>query len=418
MQIGRKNKTKEILDKLTLVVLSAFIFYVFCLQHVISGLGFLYVGLGAAMFLLFCVQFKSDLSFYQNVFFVVLFLLVCLISALFSSATGDCLYWVSQCAQYVIPVLLIYNYVGTDKAKLRNVMVVISVTVFVLCVALLIFGKPNHNNVLVLSNLNPNAFSNFLLLATIANLWICTTSKSKKTRLFIALIILFEFVVQVLLASRRGMVIVLFVIGSYMFVLLITKYQNNLYLWALAIASVFVLGLVVLLNFELIAEKVPVLQKFTNELGKHSNETRQEYHTAAMKLFKENPIIGKGLGAVSRKIGMYSHSLYYEVLACLGVVGAAVLLCPLFINTVRCFVASKRTKSLEDNILLKTMACHIIALLASGIAVVYIYEISLYIEIALICAACHIFTTQRVSSGALSEKSKYAEANDCQLRKV
>lgn len=392
MDLNKKLKASDIIDGVTFLAMSAFILYTFWFQYAFTGIGLPYAVLGVMMAVLFCMRLHLNWRFYKSIYFIIAFLFCCTVATLLSANMAESVSWVVKITLYILPMICLYNYVGTNKKRLNNIMVVFLIAILGITLTLLLIGEYNKNDALVLGDLNPNAFSNFLLLGLIANVWCLNFSKSKFVKFLIIAIIIVEFIAQVLSSSRRGLVVFIFIIGAYLFTIYTTRYKTNVKLWVFTIGVVAIVGMLLLTHLEELAERFSVLQKFTNELGQHSNNTRHRYQDVAWKMFEKSPIFGKGLGAVAQKIGLYSHSLYYELLACVGIVGAGCVLLPLMSMALNfLFPPANKGLKVQDKIGIKMTAWHIVALLISGIAVVYIYEISFYIELALCCSIMHVY---------------------------
>ena len=88
-------------------------------------------------------------------------------------------------------------------------------------------------------------------------------------------------------------------------------------------------------------------------------------------------------------IGMYSHSFYYELLSCVGVLGTGIMFMILIRNI--CFFYKNKVNEEMYRINL-IMILFIVSLFITGFAVVLIYDIVFYVMLALICSYHRILT--------------------------
>ena len=104
--------------------------------------------------------------------------------------------------------------------------------------------------------------------------------------------------------------------------------------------------------------------------------------------------------------GMYSHSMYHELLACTGIVGTCILVGNLIINMVRLFIDSfKIDDGYSDlKICSRCMMLFVGAILVGGFAVVYIYDMYFYIILGLIAASSKVIRYNLQIKSRESEK--------------
>ena len=119
---------------------------------------------------------------------------------------------------------------------------------------------------------------------------------------------------------------------------------------------------------------------------------RNYYHHAAIELFKKSPLFGKGLGAVSNEIGMYSHSFYYELLACTGFAGTAIMLIYI-IRELICFGKNSLKRFIKDSeirVYSRLMFWYTCAILICGVAVVMIYDSYFYVILSILACSMNV----------------------------
>ena len=117
---------------------------------------------------------------------------------------------------------------------------------------------------------------------------------------------------------------------------------------------------------------------------------RARYQAFAWEQFKEHPIVGIGLGGVAYHMGAYSHSMFYELFSCTGIILACIFLVGLFHFGFSYWRMNKlyRKAKLNKEIVYVTAECLIfwLCLVVSGYAVVMIYDYNFYFSIALLAA--------------------------------
>jgi len=388
--VKRVNE-KQIVDELTFAVLSVFLLYDFWFQYAVKTIDGILSILGIIIMVLFFARLRLSIEFYRYILFVFLFILFSIVSGyLFAldRTTFSSLY--IRILKYIIPMLCMYNYVGWDYLRLKKIMFVVAISVLALSISMFFSGKVDFMGAVIVGDLNSNVFSSFLLLGMTANIFLLNSSNSKFLTILLIGVIAVELVAQLFAASRRGILIFFFLIVTYIHSLISIKYNTKPFYKIVTVIFILAVVALVLVKFESINDKFIIIQEFGRTSG---DSLRKQYQAVAWRLFLDNPICGQGLGCVQYRIGMYSHSLYYELLSSVGIIGIFIIIYPLLRKAVAFWKGSNRIEdgNVEDKIQLRSMAWNVIAVLITGVAVVYIYDANFYIFIAIFASTQSVY---------------------------
>jgi O-Antigen ligase. len=264
-----------------------------------------------------------------------------------------------------------------------------------LSIALFLVGDYNHAlGGYMIGELNPNVFSSYLLTSLLGCLFLNNTLKNRLSRTILLSVITIGFVAQIQAGSRRGILIYILVIIMYLFSSSIIRYKKSSITKILAAFGVVAIILIILLDFSLLMpEYSNITQIFNSTVG---DSRRAMYMTIALQIFRTHPIIGSGFGSVSLVAGMYSHSLYFELLATTGLIGLFVLLLPLVRIMYISYKECKR-KDLDPEYRMQkiTLVITILSILITGIAVVFIYDAIFYVFLAFLISENRIQLGQK-----------------------
>lgn len=384
-------RINQAIDNFTLLILTAFMGYVFWFQYSFSEIDGLLIILGVLMGGLFLLRIRLNIKHYKSVGYVLLFLVSCTISGVLVSIDGDvCFQLLIRIIRYVIPMFCLYNYIGRDYSRAKRIMTVLSLVIFALSVSLIMKGSINIMGATVIGDLNANVFSSFLLLGIAANFFLMNCTQSKFVRIVLMCFLVVELIAQAMAASRRGILVFVFMILTYMHSLLSIKFQHKTMYKLVVILLVAVIGTIAIVNLMSMSDRFIIFQEFGRTSG---DSLRTQYQNVAWEQFLRSPILGLGLGAVQSQIGMYSHSMYYELLACCGISGMIIILIPQIRKIISFWKFSNSSigENIELRMQARLMAWLIISMLITGIAVVYFYDANFYILLAIIGSIDNIF---------------------------
>lgn len=382
-------------DSVILSAIGLFLLYMLWYQYAFSpnGLVMPVCALILGAYLFFHIQ---TIAFFKYLLPVIGFFGICFLSLLQSDVFSRGMALLVNMLKYSIPMVAIYVFVGYDGKKLGKILWITSLAGILLAISTMTKGHTTSTGAVTLKDLNPNVLSTYLMLGLISELLLMLRETSVRRKIVLTLFILVEGAGQIVVASRRGVLVFLFLCVMYFFVsfTMLSNTQSRFF-------RIFLLELLVMLGIGIFAEEIlenldglVVVQRL---LGTSSggDKKREQYQTVAWKLFLSSPIFGKGLGAVSKYAGMYSHSLYYETLACTGLAGFSCI--GLFFGNicVNLFRLKKGIRNPRYAAQIVMTAWSIAAILISAIAVVLIYDSVFYILLGILGACIHVFERER-----------------------
>lgn len=269
--------------------------------------------------------------------------LVNIILCVYSLLTG---FFVARSQEYLFSSLQTYAiyslfcmticYVSAKEGSIKWLMKTLALAAL-LCAAYSVFRgtyRAGYGYVLN-SSMNPNNFGLILLLGIYGILSLC--KYEQKGMLLTGALLSFLTWRIIACGSRKSMIaaIALLFIWAYIYVTMIIK--SNKYHHAGL--SIFILGVVfagvliyVYKNY-LISDSFNRMQLLGS--GKEeSSAMRKYYYNLAISLFANSPLFGVGFNQfqLHSSTGLFSHSLYAESIACLGLVGCLIYFPPIFIG--------------------------------------------------------------------------------------
>lgn len=395
MELFVEKKSHTFFYKIWLFITMITIFYSFFFQYAVKAIGGAMFGL-RALLILFCfvqvflVQKGRITKSYLDP--IVLFVIISVIFTLGFTAKGYGTDLSVRMIEYVLTSYSIYLLLRECHEYIEIVFWGTSLAITLLALATFIKGVAvSSSGAIGLEGLNSNSMSSFLLIMYFTSFCLLY----KKRRFLIRVLLLFMIAVvavaQVSAASRRGfIVLVLFTFLSLVFGIIPLKSENKskrryffyvLLLFGIGIALIFLQNY--LLEKTLLGARL---------MGAYDggDVARNRYQTFALQQFKEHPLLGIGLGGVAFHMGAYSHSLYYELLACTGILITLIFAYGIM-KMFRAYWLSNRFFMAFDNQKANTYFSRIgfiflFCILVSGIAVVMIYDFHFYYSLALIVA--------------------------------
>ena len=260
------------------------------------------------------------------------------------------------------------------------------ISIMMIAFSSLLNGHVTNTGAIIVGTLNANVESSLLALGTISAIILFSSSQTKfYEKMILAGAILLFAKTQIDCASRRGFVVLVFLILTGILVVIQTKYKDNkLIKWLVLLIAICAL-LVIITTFSETLEGSVLFERFSLKANE-GDRLRKVYQAKALSLFLQSPLFGTGLGYVESYVGMYSHSMYYELLACTGIIGTFILVGDLIINMLRLFSDSFK---IDDDygdlkICARCMMIFVGAILLGGFAVVYIYDMYFYVILGLI----------------------------------
>ena len=380
-----KYKVHSISSITLLVSLSLYLFYMIFIQYAVAEISFVFQMVAALIFLSLLFTSKKSVRQPKLLFFYIAY---CAFFGFFVSDNKILFQeYLIQILKYIIPMMGVYFYV-TSYQRLVILLCVISISVFCLACSILIIGETSNTGAIVIGELNSNLFAVYINLGLAAELLLLCYAEDIRTIIIIWVLIILEFYSQFIASSRRGILVFLILLGIY---LTTVRFKKTSYKIAV-ISVLFLISAILLLyvNPTSISDSTLLIRLHGELTG--GDLAREEYHSVALKLFKESFLFGKGLGCVMNTIGVYSHSLYYETLACTGCIGSLLMI--LFYGKYLRFfwklLGNPALTPKDKSIITMTLGL-IISILISGIACAFIYDSVYYICIGLFLGLYNLY---------------------------
>lgn len=371
------HKIKFFLDRTRLFFLGATLFYIFCFQYVFSPIDNMLLYLGGMLAILEVLQISFKR--YGNVRYVFVFIIFSfLASFLLAYDVQAHLDLTLKIFQYCIPMIAVCGYVNSIE-RFNQILKVISFSMFVLALSLHVNGvKFTDYGAMTVGDLNSNVLSYYLMIGLLAQLLLLCGTTEKKQRVLLCFFIGVELSAQMLAASRRGVVIFAFLLATFLSIMFFIYYKKNSVAKMMLILACAFIIIWVMMNFSELIDRFVVFRRFLGEFN-GGDTARKYYQLTAKELFMESPLLGRGFGCVGAVAGMYSHSMYYELLASTGIIGTGLLLGSMLLNMKSLAKRGIRTKDSEIKMMCYVCTSGLAAMFLSGIAVVGIYDAYFYI---------------------------------------
>ena len=371
------------------LLISIFFLYFFWFQFAITPIPFFPECLGLLLFGYVFVKATESGLYFNNLKYYYLFLLYVTATSLIVSPEYSISYLI-KVYRYTVPMLAIIYFVNHDYNKFIRIQ-----TVLLLTIAFLVFFYLFSNTHTLYdytksaerflgeeNPLNTNTFSSYILMANFSAF--ALTLKSKKN-IYMLLVVVFTCLsvyTQLLLASRRGIIsFMLFVLPSF-YLIVLYKYKSKALLF----------GFVLLVLFSLfIASQVLDWQNYNiferfYMTGYEGDDLRYYFYVEAWRMFQDKFFLGYGLGGFTQRIGVYSHSLYAELISCLGIVGTIIFVVfILFDNLVFLFktIKNKLYTSGVNNPFNILLILYLLNIICCGFFIVYFSDMFFYIILSI-----------------------------------
>lgn len=390
-------------DILLFIILSAFVLYTVWFQYAVHEIGGL-ISLAGILMLAFSVLemlFKKADTLSVLLPFFAFLLYVLLTGLAFAKYNATFADMMSQMLKYVIPMIAIITYVGYERRKANHVFILFSIAATILSVSVFVSGTKTSTNAITLGDYNTNTLSCVLILGLFCSLMqFYEYRKNNKIRILLLGCILILSVAQVIVASRRGVIIHTLLLIMY----LIAADKANKKDGKSSKLGIVIIGFGVAAYFAYVffgdkLESLAIVQRFFGaKATEHGDSLRHYYQSTALRLFNDHPIFGVGIGGVAGEIGVYSHSFFHELLACSGLVGLFLMLY-LFIKFMRYFnILKKMGDANGHQLTFETVfcMCFCICVLLSGFAVVMIYDVFFYYVLGILASLINVYETENL----------------------
>ena len=227
-------------------------------------------------------------------------------------------------------------YISEKAGSVKWLMKTLALTAL-LCAAYSVFRgtyRAGYGYVLN-SSMNPNNFGLILLLGMFGILSLC--KYEQKGMLLNGVLLSFLTWRIIACGSRKSMIaaIILLFIWAYIYMTMIVK--SNKYHHA--VLSIFILcivfaGVLIYVYTNYLTSDSFNRMQLLGSGKEESSSTRKYYYELAINLFSNSPLFGVGFNQfqLHSSTGLFSHSLYAESIACLGLVGCLIYFPALFIG--------------------------------------------------------------------------------------
>lgn len=335
---------------------------------------------------------NSRLIISKHFKWIVLFVLYYYFSILWATSITDSLHYNNIFIQIVVNSFIFTNIVK-DKETINKVLGLI-VCSLIYTLILLYIKTPSSSwgvdRVGEAIGLHSNGLGMRLAIGTIICLYFL--NKSKKKYLYLLLAISFS---GVALFTGSKKVIIMLVLGFFLFEILISKRKNIVFNIVLIAGACYGLYVLIMTNPDLYHVLGRRIETFLLTISgedqvNQSTIYRLYFINAAQQIFLNNPIFGCGANNFVTQMRMinfdlvaYSHNNYWELLSTLGIVGFSIYYF-LFIEMLRILIRYYFQSS--EKMLISLMLTIILVILVTDYAnVSYINE---FTHIVIVIAFC------------------------------
>ena len=377
------------------------IFYAFFFQYGVVSINNAMIILNAVCILTGAVHMMSDArvriknTFYSYALvFVILSVLTGLVFGVSSRVVFDT---GLRMIEYSLTGLSVYLFAVSHKDRYSHIVFYAWISVVLLAFAVLFKNTVvDYSGAIGIGSLNNNELSSFFILMVFCSFYLIDRADKRYKRVLIALAMALCFITEIRTASRRGFVVMVFmIVATEIFAVIPRSSGKNSRRRLAAYSVLLVIGAVLFIIFRNYLLTSTILGERLSGSMIGGDAARIRYRQFALAQFKKYPVFGVGIGGINYLLGVYSHSLYYEVLSCTGIVGSAVMLATL-IQMVKAPVKKlfgRERRSLDPDALYiyKTIFIYVVSIIASGVAVVMIYDFNFYFSLGLIAAGMKVF---------------------------
>lgn len=141
--------------------------------------------------------------------------------------------------------------------------------------------------------------------------------------------LLFICAIGTLLGGGRGAFVYLVLITAYLIFRLMKKSRGGVKVKYVLILVVVAIAMVYLASSFNVLESAGV-NRLIERLNTEGDDMRKELWRKSIKVFRESPIWGHGLGSIWWTVGFYSHNIVSDLLAETGLIGTGIIISVLF----------------------------------------------------------------------------------------
>lgn len=338
---------------------------------------------------------KHDLKRSPYNWIVAFVLITVSISVVFGVSTTASIDIGIRMIEYCLTGFSIFLFAVVHKRRFIYVIFYMWLSILLLAISVLLHGAAvNSIGAVGIGTLNTNAMSSFFLLMVFCSFYLYGQTRNKMKKGLILASLLTVFFVQIQSASRRGFIVMVFMIVMNI-VLAVIPYSNeeNSRKKLITYSAVIIAGAIAFVGLRDYIFNNTILGQRLSGMMTGGDAARIRYQVFALEQFKRHPILGIGVGGIEYLQGVYSHSLFYETLSCTGILGSVFMLCAFFALIKKLLQnligENSHDVSKKGRYLNKTMLIYMLGIILSGVAVVMIYDLYFYLSLALIAAGIY-----------------------------
>ena len=391
----RIEKAREsFFDRIWLLLIIILIIYVFFFQYSVKSFSGLMIVLCSSIILcgLFQIFANQHGKISKSLMGLILFFVfvASLVTIIFTSQGNYGTMLCVKMIEYVLTAYSIYLLLLNQPQYIEILLGCICVTITLLGIVSLSQGVAiTSAGAKGIEGLNANIMSSFFVIMIFSSFCLFWKKRRKIITILLCLMNAIVIIAQISAASRRGfIVIILFVSLSIIFALIPHKSGNRskkrmtLYIFFVVAIAV---ALVYFKNYLLDSTVLGARLMGSFDGG---DAARAKYQAFALEQFRMHPIWGIGLGGIAYHMGAYSHSMYYELVSCTGLVMTMIFFAGFLGFGVKYWKINKqyRRRGNCKEIVYVSTECFFfwLSLIISGYAVVMIYDFYFYLSVALL----------------------------------
>ena len=394
-----ENDNPTVFEKIWLILILLLIAYSFYYQYAVKTIGGLMIVLCGAIILCGCIQiFGGQKGRLEVSMMGPIIAFVILSTVLTITVTSHGLYGTDLCIRMIEYALTAYS----TFLLLKNRVEYLKIVFWVICVSVTLLAITTFTRGTVVTStgavgiarLNTNNMSSFFILAIFACFILASIESKMIVNFILVACVIIITVSMVAAASRRGFIVLSAFVGlSILFGIVPLKSEKNtkkrIFLYFLVI--LFVVIALVYVRIYLL-ENTVLGSRLMGAMNT-GDAARNKYQTFARMQFQKHPILGIGLGGIAYHMGAYSHSLFYEIFSCTGIILSCFFLTAFFRYGIKFIKKQKFYKNVdkEKYYIAVEGFLYWLCILISGISVVMIYDFYFYLSIAILAAMLEIF---------------------------
>ena len=392
-----------------LLLMYAF-FFQYCVMSINSAMLFLNaINILFGLARLLTGAYKGKKTYYSWIIaFVFVSVLLSLVFGVSISASMDT---GIRMIEYCLTGLSIFLFGISRDNSFRKVLFITWLSIVLLALNVLLHGTiVDYLGAIGLGSLNTNEMSSFFVLMVFCAFYLYGETDNKIQKLIIWLSLLLVFIIQIQSASRRGFIVMVFMIVlNIIFGVIPYSNQKNSRRRLIAYSFLIIAGAIAFVELRDYILNSTILGERLGGTMTGGDAARARYQAFALEQFKKHPIFGVGVGGITYLQGAYSHSLFYETISCTGIIGAVLMIVSFFkpVKELLVRLIKNRPEAYSNNrelYLDKVVLIYLFGLFVSGFAVVMIYDFYFYLSLALIATAI-VLNRIKLQNGLMREEA-------------